>query len=141
MTVAGCVRTEGIVEEDSPASQQEVRVRVLRTSACAGCQNQNHCAGTSAQSFIVNGRSLRSYTKGEKVIVELPRKKGLWAVFFAFVIPMTLALAAFFGISLTLKHEGGASGAFFLVLVAYYLVLYGFKKHAAQTFPLEVKKK
>ena len=103
-----------------------IRVRILQSSACAGCKIASYCTSSESKEKIVEVRNLNyeGYEVGEEVVVTATEGIGLTAVMYAFGMPLFIILATVFA-----AHALGAADAVMgvagiAVLIPYYIILY-----------------
>ncbi len=113
----------GIVES---VEDGHVRVRILQSSACAGCHAKSLCSSSESKEKIIDVYASSSLCSiGERVTVVGTASMGTFAVVIAFVIPLILmVLTIVLGMMSLGLSELAAVGGGVLMLAAYYLVLW-----------------
>lgn len=103
-----------------------IKVRILQSSACAGCKISSHCTSSESKEKIVEVRNLNQneYKTGDEVEVIATESIGMTAVMFAFGIPLIIIIAAAFTAQALGASDAvmGISGI--TALIPYYIILY-----------------
>lgn len=119
-----------------------IYVRITQQSACAGCHAKSMCSASDSKEKIIEvvDRS-NAYSPSEEVVLIGRSALGLQAVFFAFVIPLILVVAALFaGTSLEWPETTTALIAL-IVLVPYYGLLYLLREKLKRKFIFTLEKR
>lgn len=132
--MADKIKHTGIVENtDGPW----LKVRIVQTSACAACSVKSHCSVAESREKLIdvyNGRML-GCRAGQQVVIAGAASLGMKAVFWAFVCPFAVVLAALFA---SMSVSGGDEPLSALValgmLIPYYMMLYLCRKRLKRTF-------
>ena len=118
-----------------------VKVRILKTSACAACKVASHCYASDKKEkiFEVFCDDAASYQKGQEVRVTASKQVAANALLLGFGLPFLLLMLI---LIVTLKlsgNEGVAAIAALASPVPYYLILWLFKDRIRQrlAFALE----
>ena len=117
------IRHEGVVNS---IDGQKVTVRILQTSACAGCQASRICRAAESKEKLVEVETAgaESLSVGQKVTVVAAERMGITAVLLAFGLPLFLLLAALIAVMRATGNEMMGAVASIGVLVPYYIVLF-----------------
>ncbi len=132
--MADKIKHTGIVENtDGPW----LKVRIVQTSACAACSIKTHCNVAESEEKLIdvyNGRML-DCRPGQEVTVGGETSLGLKAVFWAFVCPFVVMLAALFvSMSVSGNNEPLSALVALCMLIPYYIGLYACRKRLKRTF-------
>lgn len=128
------IRHSGIVEE---VWDNCVKVRILQTSACAGCKVAGHCNASESKEKtveVIGSGMTGRYSKGDNVIVSVSSDMGMKAVGLAFVIPFVILLAVIFIIDMLVGDEVVSAIVGVCSLIPYYILLYAFKERIGKSF-------
>ena len=102
-------------------------VRIVQTSACAGCHVQGYCSSADKKEKIIDitDTAASSYKIGEQVMIIGKSSLGMLAVLLAFVLPFLLLIVSLFiFMELTEGDEIFAGLASLSFLISYYSVLW-----------------
>ena len=113
------VSKEGIVEQITPTS---VSVRVVRSSACAGCGLSGHC--NASECSVPIDRCV-ACSVGDRVRVVTSSSSVKMALALGFAMPLRLMMAVF-GVCRAMAGTSEMAAALYslLVLIPYYILLY-----------------
>lgn len=102
-----------------------VTVTIASTSACASCEAHAKCgfAESKNKSLAIRTADWERYAVGEKVEVSIDQRRGMQAVWVAYVFPAVLVLAAVLLLSVSGAAEWIVALAALAVLGAYVGVL------------------
>ena len=116
-------RHEGFVES---VDGNMVRVRILQSSACSGCQAKSLCkvSGSKEKLIDVECSDAFRFAVAQKVYVVGTAGQGMKAVMLAFTVPLVLLLAVVIGSSALGFSDGVAAICALAVLVPYYVALF-----------------
>jgi sigma-E factor negative regulatory protein RseC len=104
-------------------------------NACEGCPARNSCSCTGAQEKRLQiPYTSGNYKEGDAINLLAKTSMGARAACFAFIFPLTLALAVLFAVSSAGKGEEYMALAALLVISVYYISLYFFKDKLKQKF-------
>ena len=123
-------------------SDTHVFVKVERGSACLGCKNKSACQIGDAKDEIMSIKTAEasSFSADEEVQVLMRTSLGMRAVLYAYLLPLVVLLAAFLAIrQFTSSEIVQVLGAFVLV-AAYYFVLYKLRGRLEKRFQFFVGK-
>lgn len=133
------IRHSGIVEE---VGFDGMKVKILQTSACAGCKVAGHCNASESKEKIVHvsGRGMAdNYSKGDSVVVAVSSKMGMKAVGIAFVIPFAILVTTIFIMKLLTGNEAVSAIIGICALVPYYGLLYVFRNKLSNSFVFTIE--
>lgn len=117
------VRHTGTIER---ISDGVLHVKILQSSACAGCKVSAHCTASESKEkeIDVYGEDVSLYSVGQHVVLSTYTGMGFLATLYAYVVPFVLMLGVLVvTIALTDNEIKGAFAAL-LSLLPYYIVLY-----------------
>lgn len=116
-------RHEGFVES---VDGNMVRVRILQSSACSGCQAKSLCKVSESKEKLIDVEcsDASRFAVAQKVDVVGTAGQGMRAVMLAFTVPLLLLLAVVIGCSALGLSDGVAAVCALAVLVPYYIVLF-----------------
>lgn len=137
--MADIAEHKGIVTE---VTDDIVRVKIESMSACAACHAKTMCSLSDKTDKIIDVKRSQlknEYHVGDEVTVVASSGKGLLAVFFAYITPALVAVAAI-AICMALGANELVSSLVAIALVAvYYFVLYLFRSKLNKTFVFGIK--
>lgn len=123
--MANTISHEGIIEFLKGTS---VYVRIVQSSACAGCKIASHCATSESKikQVEVTVADPSRYNVGDKVTVHASESAGFTAVLYGFIIPFIVMTGTIFGTYWWLGSEQEHIAALIglATLVPYYAILY-----------------
>ena len=112
------VSKEGIVEQISPTN---VSVRVVRSSACAGCGLSGHCNASECRETLISVPC----SVGDRVRVVTSSSSVKVALALGFAMPLLLMMAVFVVCRVIVASSEMAAALYsLLVLIPYYILLY-----------------
>ena len=117
------VSKEGIVEQISPTS---VSVRVVRSSACAGCGLSGHCNASECRETLISVPVDRcvACSVGDRVRVVTSSSSVKVALALGFAMPLLLMMAVF-GVCRAMAGTSEMAAALYsLLVIPYYILLY-----------------
>lgn len=142
------IRHDGVVERIGDGI---VTVRILQTSACAGCKIASHChsalspadkGSSEAKERLVDVKcatGASSLTIGQPVVVTASAEVAGLALFYGFGLPFLLLLAVLLGVYLATGSELQAGLWSLLSLLPYYLVLWLLRSAMARRLSFELE--
>ena len=131
--------TQGIVKQ---VLNGKVEVLIKRSSACSNCHVRSACTSQEQKNAVVVSSDFPADLKvGEEVEIHMPTNQGLWATFWAFVLPVLLLIvwipvANVFHFTehiIAITSGGG--------LIVYYFVLYVCRNLFDKYFSFHVTRK
>ena len=133
------IRHEGIVES---VTDDSVRVKIVQTSACAGCKVASHCSTAEAKEKVIDvlGVSDTSRWKvGDSVVVTTQSTMAGKALMLGFGLPLMLMLVAF----AVTRAAGGSEGLAALImlgsLIPYYICIWACRKHISKSISFRIE--
>lgn len=120
---AQIIKHQGIVES---VDGHQVCVRILQASACSACAAARLCRSSEAKEKVVTAYCAGSTVPvvGEQVTIEGKLSQGLWAIVWAYVLPLVLMIAVLMIVVSMTESEGLGALAAVCSLVPYYTGLY-----------------
>jgi len=116
-------------------------VRIVASSACGACAARNYCAPSESKEKEIRIEGFSgSYAAGERVKVLLQQSLGFRALYFGYIIPLLLSLAALATVYRFTGNELAAGLSVLLVLTPYYLILKLLNQRIAKSFGFTVQK-
>ena len=132
------IRHEGTIES---VAGRHVRVRILQSSACAGCKIASRCTASESKEKIVdvydNGE--RTFSVGDTVTVCTTGKMAGKALLLGFGLPLLLMLAALCILLALGVDEGLAALGAIGILLPYYLALWLMRRRIADTITFYIE--
>ena len=126
------IRHSGIVES---ISDNSVMVRIVQTSACAGCKVAGHCHAAEAKEKIVEVDTKgteQSFKVGDQVTVLAGRDVVTYALRVAVIIPLLLLIVTLV-VVLQLTDDEALSGLVSIaVLIPYYIYVWLMRRRIKQ---------
>lgn len=133
------IKHSGVVES---VDGDCMRVRILQTSACAGCKAASFCNASEKKEKIIDvydKHSISGHKKGDNVVVTGSLDTGRKAVMIGFGIPF-IVLVAVLAITYQLSHsEPLAALVSIAALVPYYFIVYLLRDKLRRDFSFEVE--
>ncbi len=119
-----------------------VKVRILQTSACAGCKVAAHCNASESKVKMVDVACADStgYHKGQQVVVSTSLGVANRALILGFGLPLLLLVSVLVGVLFLTSREGVAALSAIGVLIPYYIILWFLRDSVSRrvSFQLEV---
>lgn len=131
------IEHEGIVVA---VDGMQAQVRILQTSACSACSARNMCMAAESKEKIIDCEMLEPLEPGDKVVVQVARRLGLQAVWWAFVLPFVLLLGLIWFLGTIWDNEALAGTVALCSLLPYYGVLSLFKNRLKRKFAFRATK-
>ncbi|NLA25419.1 MAG: SoxR reducing system RseC family protein [Bacteroidales bacterium] len=137
MTKAKGIKHTGTVQE---IGNGYLRVKILAQAACTSCRANTFCGADTSEKIIEINSWEGDYSTGEKVNLHLQESHGAIALFWGYIAPFIVVVAALI-IMLQITNNEGLSGLVsLLVLIPYYAVLYLFKDKFKKIFSFKISK-
>lgn len=105
--------------------KDKIEAQIERQTACASCFAHQSCEISKSQSKIIEIETPQAskYHIGDKIEVGLQEKKGVYALFFGYLVPLLLVLITLF-LCLNAQISEITSGIYsIIVLIPYYFGL------------------
>lgn len=130
------IEHEGIIES---VTKNLIRVKIIQTSACAGCHAKNMCSPSDQKMRIIEIPSdgILRYP-GDTVLLQGERGYGLLAVWWAFLFPFLLIFSFLIIASFFSLPEGLSGVVALLLLIPYYFILSRFKEALKKKFSFKI---
>ena len=128
----------GVVEK---VSEGRVVVRILQTSACAGCKIAGHCNASESKEKLVEVRSDRAaaYSEGQPVVVSASREVANRALLLGFGVPFVVLVGVLFVVLRLTGDEAVAALSGLGALVPYYLLLWLLRRQIGRRVSFEIE--
>ncbi|HIZ01149.1 MAG TPA: SoxR reducing system RseC family protein [Candidatus Bacteroides merdipullorum] len=136
--MANVIKHRGIVEN---IEGNLLKVRIVQTSACAGCGAKGYCSSAEVRENEVEvmASDASAYRLGDDVWVMCEMSVGRRAVWWAFAFPFLILLASLcLFLSLDCGELWAAMFSLFL-LVPYYYIMWLFRKRLERQFSFSVQ--
>lgn len=117
-----------------------VQVKIISTSACAGCHARGACSAADKQEKIIIATPLEPLKQGDTVIIKMEEKMGWIALFYGFFLPFLILAAILFTLPALGFSETVAGLSAIACLVPYYLLLHTFRKKIEKDFVFTAEK-
>ena len=103
-----------------------IKVRIVQTSACAACKVANHCNAAESKVKVVDvfGCDTTKYTTGEAVTVWASKDVANKALLLGFGLPFLLLLGVLVAVLYLTENEGVAALTALGSLLPYYFLLW-----------------
>ena len=134
--VEDAIRHKGIVER---IEGETAVVRIVQTSACAGCHAAKMCAASESREKRIEARLTHPVAVGDEVDVVVREELGWLAVMLAYIIPFLLLVAAVAGLGRVGWSEAKAGTGALVSVAIYYVVLRLFRDKLQRKFTFYVE--
>lgn len=132
------IRHEGTIVS---IAGSHIKVKILQSSACAGCKIASHCTASESKEKIVDvyDDGGHTFNVGDAVMVCTTGKMAGKALLLGFGLPLLLMLAVL-GATLALDvDEGMAALSAIGILLPYYLVVWLMRHRIANTIAFYIE--
>ncbi len=128
----------GVVER---VEGRKATVRILQASACSACQAAKLCRSSESREKLVDVwlQPSQHFAAGQSVEIVGTTSQSLWAVLWAYALPLLILLVALFGFSSVLQNEGLAALLSLLLLLPYFFMLYVFRDRISRKLSFKIK--
>ncbi len=129
----------GIVES---ISDECVKVRILQTSACAGCKVASHCHASESKEKIVDVLNMSDTSRlkvGDDVMVIASRDVANRSLLLGFGIPLLILVGALLFVLQLTGNEGFAALSGLLALIPYYFIIWLCRKKIQQQLAFSIE--
>lgn len=135
--LCGSVEHPGIILE---VKDKVIRVKIEHLSACSQCHAKSACLTSDRSEKIIEvRRGQRIFKEGDLVTVVMEEKKGVLAVFLAYLLPFFIVFLTLL-IVLALTKKEVVSGVLAVgSLVPYYLILWVLRDKIKSEFQFRLK--
>lgn len=132
------IRHDGIVES---IEKTHIRVRIVQTSACAGCKVASHCNASEQKVKVVDvyHADRHDLKVGDSVVVSTSTATAGKALLLGFGFPLLLllmVLAVMLGMG---GEEGTAALCALAVLIPYYIIVWLCRDRIAKTVTFRIE--
>ena len=132
------VEHSGIVER---LEGNKVRVGFVSEAACSGCHARGACSLSEVENkFVEVYDDERQWSPGERVGIILEQRAGYKALWYGYLLPLIVMLAALLTAWTITGRDGIAGLAALGILVPYYFGLYFYRKSLQKKFEFRLKK-
>ncbi len=116
-------------------------VRIVASSACAGCAAKSHCMPSENQDKDIRIEGFSGdFVSGERVKVLMQQSLGFRALFLGYILPFFVVLITLLTAYQLTGNELASGLASLLILIPYYLAIKLFHRKIEKTFGFTVKK-
>jgi sigma-E factor negative regulatory protein RseC len=138
MAKTAFITHRGVVERITPDA---IEVGVRTEVSCGACRAKGFCglAGTSGKTLEIPNIG-QTVAQGEEVNVSLRQRFGLWAVWWAYVLPLALVTAILAGWQQLHFSELSGGAVALGAMAAYYGLLFRFKDRFKKKYVFEIEK-
>ena len=129
----------GIVES---ISDECVKVRILQTSACAGCKVASHCHASESKEKIVDVLNMSDTSRlkiGDDVMVIASRDVANRSLLLGFGIPLLILVGTLLFVLQLTGNEGFAALSGLLALIPYYFIIWLCRKKIQQQLAFSIE--
>lgn len=128
------IKHSGIVES---IDGDCMKVRILQTSACAGCKAASFCNAAEKKVKVIDvygHTAMGDHKVGDNVVVTATSSTGRKAVLIGFGLPLLVLVVALV-ITYAITHSEPLSALVSIAaLVPYYIIVYIFRDHLRRDF-------
>ncbi len=132
------IKHTGVVES---VDSDHMRVRILQTSACAGCKAASFCNASEKKEKLIDiydQASILGHKRGDNVVISADANTGTRAVVIGFGLPFIVLVTALV-VAYSLTHsETIAAGVGIIALVPYYFVIYILREKLRKEFSFTI---
>jgi len=132
----GVIEHDGIVEKSDNGS---VTVKIVSSSACAGCHAEGYCSLSGSEEKIVMIPGIYNVAAGDDVTILMKKSMGYNAVLLGYVFPFILIVVVLILLVALSVRESLAGLSAIAVLIPYYLMLWFFRKRIDNKFTFTIK--
>jgi len=119
-----------------------LQVRIMQSSACAGCKVSAHCTASESKEkkIDVYGEDASLYHVGQQVTLLADRRMGMLALFYAYILPFIILLSVLVAVVSITGNEVKGALASLLSLIPYYLIVYLFRDRIKSQVYFQIEK-
>lgn len=119
-----------------------IHVRILQSSACAGCKVAGHCSAAESKEKTIDvyDANAHEYNVGENVELYTDAHVGYMAEIYAFGIPFILVIAVLMIMLAATGSEALSAAGALAVLIPYYLIIYLLRNKIARQVYFHIEK-
>ena len=132
------IRHDGVVER---IEGTHIQVRILQTSACAGCKIAGHCTASESKEKVIDVRQTPppGLGVGDSVVVCTSGAAAGKALLLGFGVPLLLLLAVLAAMLALGQGEGAAALGSIAVLIPYYITLWLCRDRIGRTVAFKIE--
>jgi sigma-E factor negative regulatory protein RseC len=131
------IEHSGIVTE---IGERLVKVTISSVSQCAACHAKGACSAADMQDKVIDAiKPDWDVNVNDRVIVEISRHLGVWALFFGYVFPLILVVTVLFTVGAFGVSELNAGLISLGSLVPYYGLLVAFRKRLSKNYSFRIR--
>lgn len=137
--MSNSIKHSGIIET---IGEECVKVRILQTSACAGCKIAGHCNSSESKEKVVDVYGVVDISRmkvGDKVVVTASVSTAASALLVGFGLPFIVLVAVTFAVYAVTADEAMAALSGLGALIPYYIVVWLMREklRAVMTFGID----
>lgn len=133
------IKHTGVVES---VDADCMKVRILQTSACAGCKAASFCNASEKKEKVIDiydKHSITGHKAGDNVVIATSNATGRKAVMIGFGIPL-MVMVAVLAVTYSVSHsEPLAALTSIASLVPYYLIVYLLRDYLRKDFSFVIE--
>ncbi len=109
--------------------QQSIDVKIKKHEACSGCQLKSACNIHSSKTQIITIKTTNAtkYQVGQEVSLFVSSSCGVWAAFYAYVLPLIIMIITLLASYYFSKSDNVAGLCGIGVVGLYYIVIYALR--------------
>ena len=132
------IRHDGVVEL---VDGEHIQVRILQTSACAGCKVASHCNASEAKVKVVDvyHANRPDLKVGDKVVVSTSGAVAGKALLLGFGLPLILLLVVLAAVLVLGYGEGTAALCALAALIPYYIIVWLSRERIARSVSFKIE--
>lgn len=116
------IRHSGIIHS---VNNDSLQVRILQTSACAGCKVAGHCSASESKEKMIDVFGIFPESRvGQKVTIVASTQVGIRAVVLGFVVPFVIMVGVLLVLMRLTSSEPLSALLSVVSLIPYYMLLY-----------------
>ena len=133
------IKHSGIVES---VDGNCMKVRILQTSACAGCKAAAFCNAAEKKEKVIDiygTKAMNGHKPGDTVVISTNNATGRKAVIIGFGVPLAI-LVFVLAVAYTITHSEPLSALLSIAaLVPYYIIIYMMREHLRRDFTFSIE--
>ena len=132
------IRHDGIIET---VEQGHVTVRIVQTSACAGCKVASHCSVSEAREKLIDvpTEGTARWHVGQQVVVSTEGSMAGKALLLGFGLPLVLMLVVLTVAMAAGCNEGLTAIMMLCVLLPYYLIIWLLRRRISRVISFQIE--
>lgn len=136
--MSGKIKHSGVVES---VEGDCMKVRILQTSACAGCKAASFCNTAEKKEKVIDiygSKAMNGHKAGDMVVVTAANATGRKAVMLGFGLPLVILVIAL-AVTYAITHSEPLSALVSIAaLVPYYIIIYMLREHLRRDFSFSI---